>query len=321
MFILESIVKIGSYEFRSVHDIEISKSVDKLSDSCVIKLPSRFKVQTGGAEKYTENAIKVGDKVSVTLGYKNVYKGIEFTGYVRKIKPATPLTIECEDAIYLLRKNNINWTKEKTTLKEVLLQTVKGTELKLSDNIIGMNIDKWVIRNANGAQVLEGLKKELRVSSFVDDEGKLYCGLEQSTNVGEVAKYDLNYNIVVNDLEYRTAEDRRIKIEYKYKSKDNSERVVSVGDTDGELRTFHTSVVSDISQLTKMAKAELEKLKYDGMEGSITSFLLPYATRGMTAQIIDKEHREREGRYFIEEVIMSFGTNGARRKVKLGRKI
>ena len=66
--------------------------------------------------------------------------------------------------------------------------------------------------NENGDEIKEELdnkesKKsndELVVSKkkFLDDEGKLYAGLQQLNNVLQTVIYDLNYNIVENNLEY-----------------------------------------------------------------------------------------------------------------------
>ena len=106
MFVLQAIIKIGDYTFRAVHNVKITKSVDELADTCTIELPTHFKVAKGGESLYTEKAIKVGDKVSVTLAYEGVYSGVEFEGYVKKVKPSIPVSIECEDAMYLLRRKN-----------------------------------------------------------------------------------------------------------------------------------------------------------------------------------------------------------------------
>ncbi len=322
MFVLESKITIGKYSFGSVHSVEITKSVDELSDTAVIKIPTRFKVGKNGKLVYTEEAIKVGDAVSITLGYEGKYSGLEFQGFVRKIKPTTPLTIECEDAIWLLRRKNITkaWNKG-TTLKEVLQEVVQGTEISLAKDIPSVPLDKYIIKNANGAQVLQAIKQNMAMTVFLNDKGELYCGLQQSENVGKEVIYDLNYNLVANDLEYRSADDRRIKVRYTYMGKDNTKKEVEVGDADGELRTFHTSVISDEVKLKEMATAEVERLKYDGFDGTVTSFLIPYATRGMVAKIIDTEHENRQGSYFVKKVVITFGLNGARRKVTLGAKL
>lgn len=321
MFILESKVEIGSYIFNQVNEIEITKSVEELSDTAVIKLPTRFKVRQNGEQKFTEDAIKVGDKVTITLGYEGKYSGVEFTGFVKKISPKIPLEIHCEDALWVLRRKNITRSWEKTTMKEILTEVVKGTPVQLADNIPSVNLDKWIIKNANGAQVLESLKKDLLMTAFINDEGKLYCGLQQLTNVGQTVVYDLNYNLVENNLEFKSKEERKIKIKYTYIDKENKRKSIEVGDPDGEQREYNTSVISDLSKLEEMAKAELEKLKYDGFEGDVTSFLIPYATRGMKAKLLDNEHPNREGNYFIKKVVTTFGTGGARRKITIGNKL
>lgn len=321
MFILESKVEIGSYVFNQVNEIEITKSVEELSDTAIIKLPTRFKVRQNGEQKFTEDAIKVGDKVTITLGYEGKYSGVEFTGFVKKISPKIPLEIHCEDALWVLRRKNITRSWEKTTMKEILTEVVKDTPVQLADNIPSVNLDKWIIKNANGAQVLESLKKDLLMTAFINDEGKLYCGLQQLTNVGQTVVYDLNYNLVENNLEFKSKEERKIKIKYTYIDKENKRKSIEVGDPDGEQRTYHTSVISDTKKLEEMANAEIEKLKYDGFEGDVTSFLIPYATRGMKAKLLDNEHPNREGNYFIKKVVTTFGTGGARRKITIGNKL
>lgn len=321
MFILECKVEIGEYVFNSINEIEITKSVEEMSDTAVIKLPTRFKIRQNGEQQYTETAIKVGDKVTITLGYEDKYSGVEFVGFVKKISPKIPLEIHCEDAIWLLRRKNITKSWESTTLKEILNEVVKDTGVELADNIPRVKLDKWIIKNANGAQVLESFKKDLLMSVFINDEGKLYCGLQQLTNVGQTVVYDLNFNLVSNDLEFKSKEDRKIKIKYTYIDSENKRKSIEVGDPDGEQRTYHTSVISDIKKLEEMAKAEIEKLKYDGFEGDVTSFLIPFATRGMKAKILDEEHPNRDGNYFIKKVVTTFGTGGARRKVTIGNKL
>ena len=223
--------------------------------------------------------------------------------------------------MWLLKRKNINKAFGATSLKEILQEVVLGTEIKLSDKIPQMPIEKFIIKNANGTQVLQKLKEEFSLSVYLDDEGKLYAGLEKLNNIGQTAIYDLNYNLVSNDLEFKTSEEKRLKIRYTYINSKNEKKQVEVGDEGGELRTFHTSVVSDENKLREMATAELTRNKYDGFEGSVKSFLIPFATRGMTAKIIDKEHPNREGSYYIKKVVINYGLDGARRTVTIGNKL
>ena len=322
MFVLDGNIEIGNYVFKAIHEVEITKSVDELGDTCIIKLPTRFIVKQNSQEKYTEQAIKVGDPVTVTLAYDEKYIGIEFVGYVSKIKPTIPLEIHCEDKIWLLRRKNITkaWNHG-TTLKDVLQEVVKGTPVQLVDDLLDVELDKYIIKNANGAQVLQAIKKDMSLSAFINDDDKLYVGLQQLNNNNQAVIYDLNYNLTQNNLEYKTKEERRIKVRYTYIGKDNIRKEVEVGDGDGELRTFHTSVISSEEKLKELATAEVDRLKYDGFDGDVTSFLIPFATRGMTAKVIDNEHTNRAGNYFIKKVVTTFGMGGARRTVSLGTRI
>lgn len=322
MFVLQAEITIGEYKFLNVHDVSIEKSVDELVDTAVIKLPTKFKVRNNGAELYTEEAIKPGDPVMIKLGYEGKYFGTEFEGWVAKVSPKIPLEIRCEDDIWKLRKKNIKkaWNNG-VTLKEVLQEIVASTGVELAPNILELKFDKLIIDDANGAQVLQKIKQDYCLTAFMDDNRKLYCGLQQLTNIGQTVIYDLNYNLVENNLEFRTAEERQIKVRYTYIDNENKKKVVEVGDADGELRTFHTSVVSDEDQLKEMALAEIAKLKYDGYDGDVKSFLIPYATRGMAAKLIDDEHSNRNGNYFIKSVSTTYGTGGARRVVKISNKL
>jgi hypothetical protein len=322
MFVLEGKVTIGNYEFKSIHDLEFTKSVDDLVDTAIIRLPTQFKIKQNNVLKFTEEAIKVGDKVSITVGYENQYSAAEFVGYVRKIKPTIPVEIHCEDAMWLLRRKQITkaWN-EPTTLKKVLAEVVKDSGLLLANNIPDIPLDNYIIKNANGAQVLQALKKDLRLTAFITDANELYCGLRQFTNIGEEVGYDLNYNIIENNLEFKTAEDRKIRVRYIYTDEEGEKKEVEFGDTAGELRTYRTAVVSDLKVLEQLAQTEIDKLKFNGLEGSVTTFLMPYATRGMKATIIDIEHTNREGSYFIVKVRVTFGVDGARRIVTLGTKL
>lgn len=327
MYILDGLIQIGDEKkgflaFNAIHEVEITKGVEELSDTAIIKLPTNFKIRQTNETKYTEEAISVGDKVTIMLAYKGQYSGVEFKGYVKKISPKIPLEIHCEDSMWLLRRKNINRSWQKTTLKEILQEVIKDTPIELdTKNIPSIILDKWIIKNANGCQVLESIKKQLCMTVFLNDEGKLYCGLQQTSSIASGVVYDLNYNLVENNLEFKAKDDRRIKVKYKYKAPDNTEKSVEVGDTEGEQREFYTSVISDEKKLTEMATAEIEKLKYDGFDGDVTSFLIPFATRGMKAIIKDKDHKNREANYFIKKVVTTFGTGGARRKVTISNKL
>lgn len=322
MFILACKIEIGDFVFRSVNEIEITKSVTELVDTAVIKMPTKFKIRQNNEQKYIEEVIKPGDEVKITLAYEGKYEGVEFTGFVKKINPKIPMEIHCEDAMWLLRRKNISKSWKKTTLKEVLQEIVSGTGIKLSKRVPDVALESWIIRSKNGTQALQEIKETMAMSVFLEDDGTLYCGLQQATNVGQIVKYDLNYNLVENNLEFKTADEKKIKVIYSWTDKKtNKKKTYTAGDDGGEERRFNLNAVYDENIMQSMADKVLKEAKYDGFEGDITSFLIPFATRGMAADIIDKEHKNREGNYFIKTVVTTYGTGGARRKVTLGNKL
>jgi hypothetical protein len=65
----------------------------------------------------------------------------------------------------------------------------------------------------------------------------------------------------------------------------------------------------------------LDNLKYSGYTGKITTFLEPFSTPGMVAEIRDVNYPQRNGKYEIRSVNTTFGINGGRRTIETGKPI
>ncbi len=321
MFILKSKIEVGKYVFTQIHEGSITKDIETIEQTATIKLPTHFYLKNTKTKLLTETAIKTGDYVRITLGYDGIYSGIEFEGYVKKIKLKTQVEIECENAIYVLRRLTLNKEYNAIDLQDLVKDILVNTNIKLHADCIKMPLDKWLLKDANGAQALEGIKKELLQTVYFTSNNVLYVGLQQMLNIGKTAVYDLNYNLTANNLEWASKADRKIKVKYNYLASDGKKHFEEAGDSDGESREFYTSVVKEPTKLKQMATEEVDKLKYDGFSGSLSSFLAPYAEPCMEAKIIDKDKPHRNGYYFIKKVETTFGTSGARRTVSIGNKL
>ncbi len=319
-------ISIGDYEFTRCNNITIVKDVNMVQDTSVIKLPlsARVKAQDAITSVETAKIFKPGDYVVIRLEYKGYYSGYEFGGYVRKINPSQPLEIECEDAIYLLRSKNIKKSWKKTTLKEVLEEIVAGTKIEVSDDIPVINLEPFVLKDVDGAFALQKISDELKLRSFIDATGKLWCGMPYE-RAGNIVKYRISgdeCNVVsANDLKWRSADEIKLKVKAVCLHKDNTKTVVEVGDEDGALRTFNFYNIATKAELERIAQQKLKEIKYDGYEGSIKTKLLPYAEPGMVAQLTDEMLPERSGNYYIESVKTTLSTSGINRSVKLGLKV
>ena len=59
---------------------------------------------------------------------------------------------------------------------------------------------------------------------------------------------------------------------------------------------------------------------YDGYEGTLTGWFVPRVKAGESVRLIDRK-RDETGIYYVTDVEVEFGQNGAKRKVSLGRRL
>ena len=298
---------------RAVNHVKVESSWQMLEDKATVKLGD-LKGQLG-------SIIKAGFEIKIELGYQGVYEGVEFEGYIKRVKPTVPMELECEDSLYLLRKKNISKAWKQTNLKELVRFIVAGTGIEVSGKLPEVNFEKFRLDNVNGADALNKLKEEYGLVAYFRGK-QLFVGLAYSENPGAV-KYNFHQNIPFDgmDLTYRTEEEIKIKVVAKSILKDNTQIEVEAGDKDGEQRTIIRYNIKDKKQLKQLAEDELKKFKFEGYEGKLTTFLVPYATHLMTATIEDPEFPERSGKYILDKVTTTYGTEGARRIIEPGLKI
>ncbi len=326
MFILACNITIGDYTFTRCASVEIERSSDEIAKLATITMPITGVLQSENETTTIEIAktIKTGMPVSITLAYQDYIENVEFTGYVKRINYKIPLEIECEDAIYLIRKKNINKSWQSTTLKAVLTEILNGTGIELAQEPPEVTLKPYSIKNANGAFALQKIKDDFGLTVYINSEDKLYVGLAYTDNTGTV-KYVLNgddSNVInADDLKYHSKDDVRLKVKAELIHGDNTRTTVEVGDEDGALRDFKFYNINSRAELIQLAKQELDKIKFDGYEGKIITFLAPYALPGMKAVLSDNRFPDREGAYYIDSVKTLFGSGGAHREIELGIKL
>ena len=317
MFALCCKIKIGDSSFTSVREIHISRSIYKIAATAVLKLPVTAMLKQEGepsTKVETAKQIAVGDQVEIELGYNRAYH-LEFKGFVRNINYATPLEIECEDYYYPLRSRSVS-LQGKTTLEEVLQKCSLAIGYTAKINISSFQVD-----NKPVASVLAKLKTDYGVHIFFDLLGNVYA-TEPAKVVGGQVKYKLRENVIKDDsLKFRRAADVKLKIKAICFYKDGEEVEASIGVDGGETKTLHFYDVESENELALLADAELKRHSYDGYEGTIETFLFPFAEPTMVAQVVDDVYKERDGKYYIDSVEVRFSTSGARRKVSLGLKM
>jgi hypothetical protein len=321
-FSLNAEVTIGNYRTTFVHEVKIVSTWQSLSDTCTITLPN--------LQGQLERTFAAGDAVSVRLGYNGALVS-EFSGYVARLRPRVPFQIECEDAMWLLRRSTLkgkSWTR--TTLAEVLAYALKGQKVAVSPSTPQVRLEPFFIaEGATVAQVLQKLKEEYLLAVYFRGD-TIYIGLpynEQLTGTGARATYELfgdRCNVISDSsLEFATIDDLKLKGEVVNILPDNRRQKITVGDPNGEVRTILLRTGAPLSDaaLRSLGEEELSKFRFDGYRGGITTFGVPFVLHSGTAIIKDPRYTERAGSYVIDEVATTYGMSGFRRVLKLGKKI
>ena len=308
-------IQIGNdYKLGLLESVEIHKSVDLLADTAVIKVPGAVYNQALDIE----DKVKVGDRVTIKLGYDNPVT--EFEGYLQRIDTDDGfLTFNCEDGIFLMRKPVPDKQFNKTTVKEIAEYCLSEIGMKDLNCSCDVSYEKFVIKNANAYDVLKKIQDDTKANIYMKGT-QLNIHPPYIEKGGDVY-YDFAKNIESSDLKYRNKDDRRFEVTVEGVGLDGKKQTVNVGVTGGEKRTVIVSSPMSPDDLRKRGEAEMKYLTYDGYEGSITGWMIPFVEPTYSAHIHDREYEYKNGSYYVVSVTTVFSENGGSRKVALGIKL
>jgi hypothetical protein len=335
-FKLTSIIKIGEYQFNGgVNEVKIKRSCREIVDTAVLKIPALAQVANyskkrgipqGDALKSALGSVKSstffaeGDSVSIQLGYNRAYCQ-EFKGFVRRVSPSIPVEIECEGYAWQLRRKVLSGSWKIILLLDFLKILVAGTDIIISPHVQNTKLTGLHFPASNGLKVLELLRDKAHLCCyFLFDT--LYVGLEE-LSPGDSVAFRLGWNTIkTDDLKWRVGDKTPVQVKLiGKKGKKQKAPTYITGDADGALITEHIGFISDPVYLQKVADDVLQRAKYSGFEGGILCFLQPFIQMTDTAVIIYKIYKQRGGKYFTVGTEVTFGVNGGRRKIFIGRRL
>lgn len=263
-----------------------------------------------------EPILKRGDKVEIQIGYDGVLK-TRFIGYIKNIKSGVPVSIECEDSMFLLKKGSITKSyAARHTLKQLLTDILPADiEFVVPDGADMVYTQPVNYTKVTPAKILEELKSDGIYSYFrnITENGVtrpvLYSGLAYWPDRKEQI-FEFGHNIISDDLTYKRAEDVSLKVTAISMFRDNSKIEKSYGDDDGEVRTLHFFELTE-SDLEIYAKKEMERLKHTGYYGSFVTFGKPALEKGDVAKITGNAYHP-DGSYLVKSNKIEFGQKGYR---------
>lgn len=321
MFLMTANIIFEGFKPVKPSSLKWNINIDNYSDTATIVVPAtcRLKDKEGNYSVVpTGQQICEGTKVEIWAGYDGK-NDLQFKGFVKRLNFKKPLEIECEGYSYPLRRQMINKSFGKTTVKEVLNHIIEGTGITLSPNCPDkIDFEPKAFENFTAVQVLDFLKRKYLLTIFFEYD-KLYVGW-RATYSRKTIKMRLNWNVVDSDaLLFNTYTGSIVHIQLVSRAKTGVKQKVKSSNNNkpGNVKVVKTLMQSMADKLNAANDRQiLENQK--GYTGSITGFLKPFARVGDTVQIIDVNHKERNGSYFIESVEGSFSTGGGRQKIGIG---
>ena len=309
-------IEVGDYKLGMVEKVEIIRSVEQLADSAVVTLPAaEYNIALD-----VEQKIHRGDKIVINLGYDEIGMVQEFVGWVQRVGTDNgAITLECEDDLYLFRKALTDRQFTNVSLNSLLELVVEGVGGGFSiDCSYSWTYEKFVINNATGYDVLRKIQEECGADIYIQE--KTLHVHAPGEKVGNTIYYDFSQNVQDCDLTYRRTEDRRVRVVVKALLPDGKVKQREYGTTGGD-KVVVKCASSDDESMKLRGESEHKRLTFDGYDGNIVTWLVPYIKPGDKAVLHDKDYDYKDGSYFVRAVSTEFSADGGKRTVELGYRL
>jgi hypothetical protein len=309
------------YRFRRVVSCTVEAGWEKLTTTAEIVVSRNIK---GYGVEDIKNLFRRGDKVVIYAGYNgDLIK--EFEGFITQLKEDSNFIFKCEDSMYLFKAGVVNFSKKNCKLEDVLnacLKVVKDNHgVTIETDIADASIGSVRIKNLSPSQVLLKLKDDMSLYSYFKD-GVLYSGkIFQDDSTVTILSFDRERNIKAHSLEFKTADDTKVKVKVTSVTSSGKKIEATAGDEDGAVSTIELYGIESKSELQKKAEDKLQLMKVDGFSGSVTLFGVPRVVFGEELQFRSDEFQFKNVRHYADSTIFKYGPGAQiEREVKVGRR-
>lgn len=306
-------IQVGNYRLGMLEKVEINRSVELLADTAVITLPA----SEYNAALDVESKIRRGDRVVISLGYEETGMVEEFSGWVQRVGTDNgAITLECEDDLFKFRVGLKDQQKTNISLASLLKLVVDGVGggWKI-DCSYSWTYEKFTINSATGFDVLKKVQEESGADIYIQD--KTLHVHAPGEKVGKDIIYDFSQNVQSCDLSYRRADERKVQVVVKAVMPDGKVKEKHYGATGGD-KVEVKCATSDDASMKSRGESEYKRLTFDGYDGSITTWLVPFIIPGDCAELHDADYDYKDGRYYVRAVKTEFSSSGATRNIELG---
>ena len=334
---LVSQIKIGDFTFDYDTNLVIESSWNTFTDTATITLPNKFIKDNEVIVAGTDNLFKRGDVVEINIGYfPNLQR--RFTGFLNNLKPESPLILECEDPMWLLKQINLVSKKFiNVTIKEVVEYATAGLEnLTIEFDDKDAKIGDFKVDNkgfVNAVTVFEVLKKQFGYNIYFQDGVLQVRILNSILSLDKTAHVmDTQFNVIEDNLTFQRDDDVGMVVRFDSKQKDNTvitlfgfkekgKTVISTKPKQGGI--VNSWKVPELSEtlIRQLITKNMDKYIWEGFQGSFVTFLEPTIEHSDRIDYIDNKLPEKNGRYLIKTVVTTFGVDGGRQIIELRNKV
>jgi hypothetical protein len=326
MLVLECYIEIEGkdnkkIQFTYVNNIEVSTSIGNLTDTAKVTLPRRVDLKGQRLNDF----IGRGNRITIQTWYRGYEKRTIFKGYITSVTSETPMVIEAENEMWLLKQTKVKPKRyAHFSLKDFLAEYCPGIELVMPE---GIEFGEVILKEEmTVVRVLDYLKQNYPFNAFFQDGKMVAVMMTSQLKEKKTVTFKKGFNTISDTLKYTLAEDIKIQIVAKSILANNKKlEAKSPKDNDAkecEVRTFYNPKCKTQESLKKYADDRLKTLKVDKMSGDITAFGEPFVRKGDRILFRDDINKERDNKVFvIEAVKYSFGIGGYRQTVTLGDEI
>lgn len=306
-------IQVGGFRLGMLDRVEIHRSVELLADTATVVLPA----SEYNAALNVEDSLHRGDRVSISIGYEETGLREEFTGWLQRIgTDGGDITLECEDDLFLFRVALPDAEYRDISLQDLLQKVADGVGGGYTvDCTYTWRYERFIVHTATGYDVLKKVQEECGADIYL--QGGVLHVHPPATLTGDDVLYDFALNVEDCDLTYRRAEDRPVRVTVKALLPDGKVKELEVGPTGGDSIEVR-SAASDDGSMRERGEAELRRHSFDGYDGSVTTWLIPYVEPGYAAELHDRDYDYKDGRYFVNAVTTEFSRDGGKRTVELG---
>lgn len=334
---LISEITIGNFRFNYVTSLSIESSWDTFTDTATITIPNKFRKDNKVLIAGANNIFKRGDPVEIKIGYfPNLVT--KFKGFISKVIPDSPLTLECEDAMFLLKQVNVeSKTFANTTIKDIVNFVAQSVETEFDDEAAKIGTFQIDNRNfVNAVSIFDVLKNTFGYHIYFENEVLQVRALRSIIALNKpIHAIIFQRNIIPEEsnLEFVREDDISRVVRFDSKQDDNTiitlfgfkkdgNTVISVTPQIGQIVNKWNVPGQDREQIEKFIRNNIDNSIFTGFSGDFTTFSEPSVNHSDRIDIIDlKNPGDRNGRYLIRSVITNFGINGGRQTIELKNKI